>query len=148
MVELSSRLEPNGEEVAAKVIDGEAIIINLTTGMYFSLDGVGALVWESLTEGRSVEQVVGEVTRRYVVGREQAGPDVTRLAAEFVSEGLMRPRTAGSGPPVATQPAEADTRPYLAPRLNKYADMADLLALDPPMPGLSRSPWAEPAGEP
>lgn len=28
------RLEPHGDEVAAKVIDGEAIIIRLTDGVY------------------------------------------------------------------------------------------------------------------
>ena len=39
---LPERFRVNTEEVAAKVIDGEAIIINLTTGVYYSMDGVGA----------------------------------------------------------------------------------------------------------
>ena len=146
MVEQSSRLEPSGEEIAAKVIEGEAIIINLATGMYFSLDGVGALVWESLTDGHSVEEVIMTVTRRYQVPADQAATDVTRLAGEFVTEGLMRPRSDRSGSAGNRDGVKAGApQPYATPRLNKYADMADLLALDPPMPGLSRSPWAEPA---
>jgi hypothetical protein len=146
MLEQSSRLEPSGEEIAAKVIEGEAIIINLATGMYFSLDGVGALVWESLTDGHSVEEAIVVVTRRYQVQADQAATDVTRLANQFVTEGLMRRRSDQSGSTVNQSGGAANApQPYAAPRLNKYADMADLLALDPPMPGLSQSPWAEPA---
>ena len=31
--------------------------------------------------------------------------------------------------------------PYESPSLNSYRDMSDLLALDPPMPGLQQIPW-------
>jgi hypothetical protein len=30
---------------------------------------------------------------------------------------------------------------YEPPKLNAYRDMGDLLALDPPMPGLEDIPW-------
>ena len=39
-------LEINAPDVVHEVIDGEAIMINMTTGSYYSLDGVGAAVWE------------------------------------------------------------------------------------------------------
>ncbi len=39
-------------------------------------------------------------------------------------------------------PAHADPRlPYTAPTLEIFRDMQDLLALDPPMAGLSDIPW-------
>jgi hypothetical protein len=34
--------------------------------------------------------------------------------------------------------------PYTVPRLNSYSDMADLLALDPPMPGLAETTFIPP----
>ena len=37
----------NPDEVAAKVVQGEAIIINLATGVYYSMTGVGAAAWGS-----------------------------------------------------------------------------------------------------
>ncbi len=52
MLTLNDRLRPREEEVASKVIDGEAIIINLANGVYYSMDKVGALVWEC-TPGRT-----------------------------------------------------------------------------------------------
>ncbi len=52
MQKLEDMLKPNDTHVAAKVFDGEAIIMNLTTGMYFSADKVGASVWELIEKGR------------------------------------------------------------------------------------------------
>ena len=37
--------------------------------------------------------------------------------------------------------------PYEAPTLNIYRDMGDLLALDPPMPGLADMAWKDPEEE-
>ena len=40
MLTLQNRLRPNEEEVAGKVMDGDAIIINLSNGIYYSMDKV------------------------------------------------------------------------------------------------------------
>ena len=34
-------LKPNSDGVASKIVDGEAILINLSNGMYYSMDAVG-----------------------------------------------------------------------------------------------------------
>ncbi len=39
MLALSSFVVPNEQQVAAKVMDGEAILINLATGTYYSMPG-------------------------------------------------------------------------------------------------------------
>jgi hypothetical protein len=41
-------------------------------------------------------------------------------------------------------PEQKDKLPYELPKLNIYRDMGDLLALDPPVPGLGDTPWKEP----
>jgi len=33
----------------------------------------------------------------------------------------------------------------VAPRLDKYTDMQEMLALDPPLPGIEDIPWEPPA---
>jgi Coenzyme PQQ synthesis protein D (PqqD) len=84
MLTLQSRLRPNEQEVAAKVMDGEAIIINLANGIYYSMDKVGALIWEALAAAHSLEEVILAIIARYDVSREQAQADVERLAAELL----------------------------------------------------------------
>src|SRR2546426_3422603 len=89
MLTPQSRLRLNEQEVAAKVIDGEAIIINLANGIYYSMDKVGALIWETLAEGHSLAEVTVAVLARYDIPQEQAEADVQKLAAELVQGNLL-----------------------------------------------------------
>ena len=89
MVMPQDRLRPNEQEVAAKVIDGEAILINLSSGIYYSLDGVGAFIWERVAQGYRLEEIVAAIIARYEVSTEQAQTDVQKLATELQQENLV-----------------------------------------------------------
>jgi len=139
-----SRLVPNEEECAAKVIDGEAVIINLSNGTYYSMEKVGGLIWSLVAEGRPFQEIVDSVVARYEVTDRRAFEDTRRLLDELIAENLVSPAVGDAAPPdVAGSPGAR--QPYEEPRLNSYRDMADLLALDPPMPGLKEVPWRESA---
>lgn len=142
MLDRESRLRVNEQEIAAKVIDGEAIIMNLTNGMYFSMDGTGARIWECLAAGMSVAEITADIAAHYDVAEEQASRDVSVLLERLVQETLVQPDNALVPTDPPPPPGEAGLR-YHAPELVKYEDMADLLALDPPMPGLAATPWTD-----
>jgi Coenzyme PQQ synthesis protein D (PqqD) len=144
MLSPRSRLVPNEEECAAKVIDGEAVIINLSNGTYYSMGNVGGFIWSMVAEGRPLEDIVEGVAARYDVTSERALEDARRLLDELVAEKLVRPAVGDTTVPTAL-PSPIEKQVYEEPRLNSYRDMADLLALDPPMPGLKEVPWQEPA---
>ena len=135
---------PRNEEVAAKVIDGEAIIINLANGVYYSMDKVGAFVWDLLQAGHTLENVIAAVAGHYDVSREQAESNVQELVQELVQENLVG--SSENGKPAAAEAIaeQSDKLPYELPKLNIYRDMGDLLALDPPVPGLGDTPWKDP----
>lgn len=148
MLTPQSRLRPNEKEIAAKVLDGEAIIINLSNGVYYSMDKVGGVLWEMIAEGRSVEEMVAAIIGRYQVPPEQAHVDVERLAAELIQENLVFVSDQPPPPQEHRAGESHDKLPYESPRLNIYRDMGDLLALDPPMPALDEIPWKESGEEP
>ena len=135
---------PRNEEVAAKVIDGEAIIINLANGVYYSMDKVGAFVWDLLQSGHTLESVVGAVAGRYDVSREQAESNVQELVQELVEENLVVSSENGKAAVTQGIAEQSDKLAYELPKLNIYRDMGDLLALDPPVPGLGDTPWKDP----
>jgi coenzyme PQQ synthesis protein D (PqqD) len=147
MLTPQSRLHPNEQEVAAKVLDGEAIIINLANGIYYSMDKVGGLIWDLLAAAHSLEEVITAILARYDVSREQAQADVERLAAELVQENLLLSTTDGVGSQTMAEPESQQKLPYETPVLNIYRDMGDLLALDPPTPGLQDITWKDPDDE-
>jgi len=135
MLAPETRFQPNIAEVAAKVIDGEAIIMNLSNGLYFSLDHTGASLWELLEAGYSLGEMAEALGSRFGVERSVVLEDATRLVGELLAEGLVHESEGGQRQ--ALEPvSEAAQGAYASPVLNKYSDMADLLALDPPMPKL------------
>ncbi len=147
MLTLQSRLRPNEEEVAGKVMDGEAIIINLSNGIYYSMDKVGGLIWELIDGRYSLEEMVTALCARYDVSAEKAKSDVERLLGELVQENLVLVTEDGAARGDNQVQQSEQIQAYESPKLNIYRDMGDLLALDPPTPGLEATPWKNPDEE-
>lgn len=139
MLELSTALRPASEDVVAKVMDGEAVIINLETGTYYSADGAGGFAWTLIAKGLRLEDAARHIEARYDVSREDACVDLLRFAAELVREGLVSP--ADEAAVVDEIDPGAGELPYASPQLQVYRDMEELLALDPPTPGLADLRW-------
>jgi hypothetical protein len=135
------RVRLNEQETVAKLVDGEAILINLITSIYFSMDGTGAFIWSRIEEGEPLDAIAARLASAFDVAEPQARADLDRLVGELLEHRLV---VADDGSVSAvsvdgTHPAEK--APYVAPKLNTYADMGDLLALDPPVPGFELISW-------
>lgn len=143
MPQPTDRFQTNITEVAAKVMDGEAVMINLSDGSYYSMDGVGGTLWELISGGLSVQEVVNELTARFDVTEAIAQRDVEQVIDDLLREKLVLPGAGAPGSPLPASPV--DRLPYSTPRLVIYRDMQQLLALDPPMPGMDSLPYSKSA---
>jgi hypothetical protein len=131
---LWSRLRVPASQVAADIVDGEVVVINLDTGSYYSSEGVGCDVWSLLAAGRSRADVVGWLQARYEDEEGLIEPYVDEFGAMLLSEGLMVPAVADDVPDAGGDDARppADTRTPFAPAdFVGYDDMKGLLLLDP-----------------
>jgi hypothetical protein len=111
-------------------LDDEVIAINLESGAYYALDGVAADCWVLCAAGDEIDVLVAAVTERYDVEASQARTDITSFLEHLATERLI---VAGEGeiaPAVELSPLAAK-KPYVAPALQKYDDLEDLLLLDP-----------------
>jgi hypothetical protein len=144
----TQRLQVREEEVAAKVMDGEAIIINLANGIYYSMDKTGGLIWEMIQAGHTLDETLAAITARYDVSPEQAQRDLQQLVGELLQENLITPSQNDRPAPVESLPDVRERLKYELPKLNIYRDMGDLLALDPPTPGMGLTAWKETDEEP
>ena len=77
-------------------LEGEAVILSLADGVYYGLDGVGAMVWERLREPTRVAALVDAVTAAYPVDRETAERDLLALLAELAGRGLVETVAGGA----------------------------------------------------
>jgi len=69
-------------------LNGETIILNLASGQYFGLEGVGNDVWELLQKPTTIQAICAEIQERYDVEAQACAADVTTLIAELLDEGL------------------------------------------------------------
>ena len=132
-----TRLRAREPDVAAKVIDGEAVIINLATGMYYSLNGPGSMVWELVEKRCSLAESGDIIAHRFGISADTAHADVARLWEDLLAEKLvvLSADLATEIPDPSAIGANA-TPEYHAPALTKFEDMVDLFAADPPLPEL------------
>lgn len=140
-----SRYKLNGDEIAAETIAGEAVILNLSSGVYYSLDGAGGLAWTLLERGHTPAEASARVADRYGADQAAVDADIDALLDALLEAGLLLDDDAA----VAAEVADDELPPageYVKPSLRAYTDMGDLLALDPPMPGLKEVPWRAPGG--
>lgn len=145
MISPNSRFEANQAEVAHKVFDGEVILINLSGGTYYSMDKTGCVIWELIEKGHSCEEISESLIARYDISAEIVKRDVTSLIEQLVKENLILSADQRKPDKTAQAISAANTKlSYEEPKLHIYRDMADLLALDPPMPKLYNTPWQDP----
>jgi hypothetical protein len=123
-------LVTNTPAVVAEVIDGELVVMNLTSGTYYSSQGLGATVWRWIEEGHAVAAIEQALIAGCDVPADTVTRDLTAFIEQLSAESLVRPAPtapAGELPP----PAPPGRLPYDRPTLAVYSDMQDLLLLDP-----------------
>ncbi len=70
----------------------ESAILNLKNGVYYTLDPVGARVWNLLQQPRSVLDVRDTLLSEYEVERELCEQDLYALLEKLLGEGLIELR--------------------------------------------------------
>lgn len=79
------------QEVLARQVGGETVMLDLAKGAYFGLDPVGARMWELLAEGKTLAEVCDAIVEEYEVSRDAVERDLLSLVAELMTQGLLVP---------------------------------------------------------
>ena len=120
--------EINEPDVVAETIDAEAIVINLDRGVYYSIRGIGLVVWTDVIDGVDSEKIVDRLKHCPGAGQSQVPGEVTSFVDRLLNEKLIRPR--GSAANLEPRFAPGSLQ-YSPPAIEKYTDMEALLLLDP-----------------
>ena len=76
-------------QVMTRLVGDETVLLDLASGIYFGLDGVGKRIWESVVAGNSLGQAVEVIVAEYEVDATQAEIDVLAFANQLVERGLF-----------------------------------------------------------
>jgi hypothetical protein len=77
------------EDVHCTILEGDAVLLNLDNGHYYSLNKVGTAIWEYCDGIRSLQDVLKHICDRFEVGEERARADLLSISSQLVKEQLL-----------------------------------------------------------
>ena len=117
-------------QVMHETIEGETIIIDLSTGTYFSLRGSGPAIWNALVGGADTESVRASLERVYEGAPGEIAGALDSFLVQLEREGLIAPGAATAAPGLAPEHVPSKI-PFEPPQLETYEDLQDIILLDP-----------------
>ena len=87
-IDFTSRFVASSDVVSCD-LDAEHIVLNLASGIYHSIDGVGRRIWELIQEPRSVREILDSLLVEFAVEEEQCRGDLIAFLRELEGAGLV-----------------------------------------------------------
>jgi hypothetical protein len=77
------------DRAMARTVDDQIVILDITSGQYFGINDVGALVWNLLEHDITSDALVSAVLAEFDVDQAQARHDIDELIAQLTEAGLV-----------------------------------------------------------
>lgn len=94
-VSLNNVYVPSGDDVVAREIQGEFIIVPITSGIgdledeIFTLNETGRAIWNKLDGKRSLKEIVKELTSEYNSSSQEIEKDVLGITQELLKRKML-----------------------------------------------------------
>lgn len=123
-----TRYRANAPRFVDETVDGEALIMDMVTGTYYSCVGPSTVAWNLLKAGMAVDEVASSIAPAYAIGHADAERDLHAFVEELVREEMLvvDPHGQANGHAV-----DVESGTYTPMKLERYTDLADLILLDP-----------------
>jgi hypothetical protein len=133
----SDRFKINSSKIVHDTIDGEVIIINFDTGIYYSLNAVCKEVWSCLERNLIFGEILKELGTKYQGDPEDIKKETAQLLEDLEKEELIVLNNSGENKNLerenlVIEPNNGTEKPkFMKPVFRKYTDMKEMLLLDP-----------------
>ena len=87
-ISLASTIVRSSDQVSTDLGD-ETVILGLSSDEYFSLQNVGARIWEIIQEPKTVKEILDAILNDYAVESERCERDLLAVLQELAHEGLV-----------------------------------------------------------
>ena len=82
-------LRPSAD-VQGVTMNDETLLLNLSTGRYYTLNRLGSVIWEHCTGRTTVKDIHAVLCDRFEVAPDRALDDLVALISQLVQEGLLQ----------------------------------------------------------
>ena len=113
--------------VVSETLNGESIIMHHGTGHYFDTSGSGALMWQEIESGTSLDGLVATLVAAYALDEDAA----RGVAGRFVQTLARHDLVVLDGEVGNPTSIAGEVKTFAEPELGVHEDLADMLLLDP-----------------
>jgi hypothetical protein len=85
---LASRVRVN-DDVLFQELQGEAVLLNLKSGVYFGLDPVGTRIWQLFAKHEVLSEVAQAMLAEYDVVEDKCSEDLLKLVDDLEKQELI-----------------------------------------------------------
>ena len=82
--------QPHSHVVYTEFDGREAVLVDLNTKRYYTLNETAMLIWRGLESGKTTAEIAREITDRYEVTTEHAMASVERLVNSLSAHRLLQ----------------------------------------------------------
>src|SRR5260370_42383877 len=77
------------DDVLFQELQGEAVLLNLNTGVYFGLDQIGTRIWQLLQNDGALSRVMEVILQEYDVPPDTLAQDLVELVSQMKQQDLL-----------------------------------------------------------
>jgi len=77
-------------DVVSADMDGEAVLLDVNSGVYYGLDSTGARIWNLMEEKISFENIISKLLDEYSVTHEQCQAETKQFVKEVLAKDLIK----------------------------------------------------------
>ena len=79
-----------GADIVFREIEGEAVLLNLETGIYFGLNSTGTRMWRLIEEHHLLERVLAALEDEFDAPPPRLETELLEWVAQLEDKGLLR----------------------------------------------------------
>ena len=77
-------------DVQGTTMEGETVLLDLSTGRYYTLNRLGSVIWEHCIGQTTISDIHAILCERFEVASERALDDLVALVKQLIQEGLLQ----------------------------------------------------------
>lgn len=124
-----SRFAVNTPNIVCEIFDNEVVAVNLDVGIYYSITGWSAKVWQMIQNGLSIEEM-NQILTKYCDDSANINESLTKFSQNLLDKNLIvSSNSLDKTSSIEIQFENIDRIPDLL--IEEFSDMQDILLLDP-----------------
>jgi hypothetical protein len=78
------------EQVNWRDIKGETVVLNIESGVFYTLNEVGRSIWEMVANGHTFEAITHQLSERFEVSPNISRTDAEKFLQRLMDEGILK----------------------------------------------------------